>query len=105
MEAGDFQKLAVKQYPPKSIRETAEGKFWKSFGSPVLAQHVGPVSNIDFSPVGPQDFAVTSSTRVSGGDWVMVRALISLQCFLLCECCQSKLPEPVLGMVARASKE
>lgn len=63
-EPGDYSKLPIKQYPPRSIRETAEGKFWRGFSSPVLTQQVGPVSHIDFNPVYPHDFAITSSTRV-----------------------------------------
>jgi hypothetical protein len=40
-EAGDYQKLAVKQFPARSIRETAEGKYWKQFKAPVFAKQVG----------------------------------------------------------------
>jgi hypothetical protein len=39
-EAGDYQKLAVKQFPARSIRETAEGKYWKQFKAPVFAKQV-----------------------------------------------------------------
>ncbi len=39
-EAGDYQKLAIKQFAPRSIRETAEGKYWKQFKAPVVAKQV-----------------------------------------------------------------
>lgn len=39
-EAGDYKKLAVKQYPPRSIRETAEGKYWQRFKAPLFAKQV-----------------------------------------------------------------
>jgi hypothetical protein len=40
-EAGDYQKLAVKQFTARSIIETAEGKYWKQFKAPVFAKQVG----------------------------------------------------------------
>jgi hypothetical protein len=39
-EAGNYQKLVVKQFPARSIRETAEGKYWKQFKAPVFAKQV-----------------------------------------------------------------
>lgn len=39
-EPAEYRKLALKQYPPRALRETAEGKYWKRFGSPVLHQQV-----------------------------------------------------------------
>eukprot|EP00271_Cylindrocystis_brebissonii_P021166 TRINITY_DN7422_c0_g1_i1.p1 TRINITY_DN7422_c0_g1~~TRINITY_DN7422_c0_g1_i1.p1 ORF type:complete len:532 (+),score=114.97 TRINITY_DN7422_c0_g1_i1:490-2085(+) len=65
--AGEYVKLPVKQYPPRSERETPEGKFWRSFratSSTPQQQHVGPVTCIDFCPTKPYNFAITSSTRV-----------------------------------------
>jgi hypothetical protein len=40
-EAGDYQKLQIKQYPARTQRETAEGKYWKQFKAPVVAKQVG----------------------------------------------------------------
>jgi U3 small nucleolar RNA-associated protein 15 len=40
-EAGDYQKLQIKQYPARTTRETAEGKYWKQFKAPVVAKQVG----------------------------------------------------------------
>lgn len=42
-EAGEYQKLAVRQYPPRALRETAEGRYWRQFKAPVVAQQVGLV--------------------------------------------------------------
>lgn len=39
-EPAEYRKLALKQYPPRALRETAEGKYWKRFGSPVSHQQV-----------------------------------------------------------------
>jgi U3 small nucleolar RNA-associated protein 15 len=37
-EAGEYKRLDIKQYAPRSIRETAENKFWKKFKAPVVAK-------------------------------------------------------------------
>ncbi|MEW5302577.1 MAG: hypothetical protein WDW36_005346 [Sanguina aurantia] len=63
-EAGDYQRLQLRQFPPRSLRETAEGKFWRRFQTPVNASQFGPVSHLDFCPVYPYHLAATSSTRV-----------------------------------------
>lgn len=39
-EAGSYQKLEVKQFAPRTLRETAEGKYWRRFQAPVLAKQV-----------------------------------------------------------------
>eukprot|EP00898_Chlorokybus_atmophyticus_P008774 jgi/Chlat1/8899/Chrsp92S08207 len=62
--AGEYKPLRIKQYPASSARETAEGKFWRSFKAPVSHNQEKPVTHIDFSPVEPHHFAVTSSSRV-----------------------------------------
>lgn len=51
-EAGEYRKLAVKQFPARSIRETAEGKYWKQFKAPVFAKQVtgGFVTHIQLAP-------------------------------------------------------
>ena len=87
-QPGEYQKLVIKQFPPRTLRETAEGAYWKRFKAPVLAQQVasctapqdvaimltklklcltlqvGAVSHVDFCPISPHRCAVTSSTRV-----------------------------------------
>jgi hypothetical protein len=40
-EAGSYRRLVVKQYPARSLRETAEGKYWKRFAAPSVAKQVG----------------------------------------------------------------
>eukprot|EP00232_Nephroselmis_pyriformis_P007623 CAMPEP_0182882100 /NCGR_PEP_ID=MMETSP0034_2-20130328/17575_1 /TAXON_ID=156128 /ORGANISM="Nephroselmis pyriformis, Strain CCMP717" /LENGTH=333 /DNA_ID=CAMNT_0025015165 /DNA_START=280 /DNA_END=1277 /DNA_ORIENTATION=+ len=61
---GEYQKLAIKQFPIRALRETAEGRFWKAFKPPTIAQQVGPVTHIDYMECLPYHFAATSSTRV-----------------------------------------
>eukprot|EP00850_Spirogloea_muscicola_P010898 SM000065S20247 [mRNA] locus=s65:630316:634174:- [translate_table: standard] len=62
--AGQYRKLQPKRFPPRARRETAEGRFWRSFGAPLDLQQVGAVTSVDFCASPPHDLAVTSSTRV-----------------------------------------
>ena len=39
-EPAEYRKLVLKQFPPRALRETAEGKYWKRFANPVNAQQV-----------------------------------------------------------------
>ena len=45
-DAGEYQKLAVRQYPPRALRETAEGRYWRQFKAPVVAQQVRKVCQL-----------------------------------------------------------
>ncbi|KAF5834055.1 WD40-repeat-containing domain protein [Dunaliella salina] len=63
-EPAEYQKLDVKTYPARSIRETAEGRFWRRFKQPQVAKQFGPATHIDFCDIYPYNCAVTASTRV-----------------------------------------
>ncbi|KAL6761546.1 WD40-repeat-containing domain protein [Haematococcus lacustris] len=63
-EPGSYQALEIKQYPARSLRETAEGRYWRRFKTPSVVKQFGPVSHIDFCQVYPYNFAVTAATRV-----------------------------------------
>jgi len=39
-DAGTYRRLAVKEYPARTLRETAEGKYWKRFAAPLVAKQV-----------------------------------------------------------------
>lgn len=39
-EPGEYTKLAIRQYAPRSLRETAEGKYWRRFRAPIVAKQV-----------------------------------------------------------------
>jgi len=60
----EYQKLQIRPFPARSLRETAEGRYWKRFRSPVLAQQFGGVVHLDFCATHPFDLAVTAATRV-----------------------------------------
>ncbi|CAG9465283.1 unnamed protein product [Pedinophyceae sp. YPF-701] len=61
---GEYIKLQPKRYPARAIRETAEGRYWRKFATPVVHKEFGAVSDIDFCPQAPHLFAVTAGVRV-----------------------------------------
>ncbi|KAG2433548.1 hypothetical protein HYH02_012665 [Chlamydomonas schloesseri] len=63
-EPAEYQKLQVRQYAPRELRETAEGKYWRQFKAPIVAKQFGGVTHIDFCQQYPYNLAVTASTRV-----------------------------------------
>lgn len=40
-EPAEYRKLEVRTYAPRSLRETAEGKYWRRFQAPTVAKQVG----------------------------------------------------------------
>jgi U3 small nucleolar RNA-associated protein 15 len=64
----DFKALSVRHYAKNSDHLGPEALYWKKFSKQVLAQQIGPVTCVDFSPEEPHQYAVTSSTRVRIND-------------------------------------
>eukprot|EP00798_Chlamydomonas_sp_ICE-L_P020921 gene20921-27769_t len=64
-EPGEYQRLHIRQFPARTIRETAEGKYWRQFKTPTLAKQFGPVDHIDFCKQSPYSYAVTAATKVT----------------------------------------
>ncbi|KAG0745205.1 hypothetical protein G6F62_005320 [Rhizopus arrhizus] len=61
----DYKKTVVKkQAKVQTSKKTVETRYWKRFKSPIVIKEYASVTSINFSPVSPYDFAVTSSTRV-----------------------------------------
>ncbi len=60
----DFKALSVRHYPKGTEHIGPEALYWKKYAKQVLAQQIGPVTCVDFSPEEPHQYAVTSSTRV-----------------------------------------
>ncbi|XP_063955936.1 U3 small nucleolar RNA-associated protein 15 homolog [Lytechinus pictus] len=59
-----YKPTAVKRLPRAKGQPSKEALFWKNFEFPVTVKEYGAVTDIDFSPVEPYNFAVSSSTRV-----------------------------------------
>ncbi|CUM51968.1 unnamed protein product [Debaryomyces tyrocola] len=50
--------------PTLPSQTTPEQRYWRGFSNPQLVKENYPITSIDFNPVSPNDFAVTSSTRI-----------------------------------------
>ncbi|EGW32792.1 uncharacterized protein SPAPADRAFT_60140, partial [Spathaspora passalidarum NRRL Y-27907] len=50
--------------PTLPSQTTPEQRYWRSYVSPQLIKENHPVNCIDFNPITPNDFAITSSTRI-----------------------------------------
>ncbi len=37
-EPAEYQRLEIRQFPPRSLRETVEGRYWRRFKAPVIAK-------------------------------------------------------------------
>jgi U3 small nucleolar RNA-associated protein 15 len=62
--AGEYTKLQPRQYAPRALRETPEGKYWRRFKAPTVAPQFGPVTHLDYCRSSPHHLACTASTRV-----------------------------------------
>lgn len=79
-QIGEYQKIQPKKFPPRVLRETPEGNFWKRFKSPVVTQHIGTITHIDYCAEEPHNFAVTASTRIMvyDGNTMQLKRQVSL---------------------------
>lgn len=59
-----YRKLELKQFPKNELRLTGEGRFWNKFKNPQVSKHYNQITDINFCPTKPHDYAVTTSTRV-----------------------------------------
>ena len=62
---GDYVKVEPKRYAPKTLRETAEGRYWRAYKAPALINAVSQVTSLHFADAYPYQLAVTSSARVT----------------------------------------
>ena len=67
-EPAEYQRVEIKKFAPRTLRETAEGRYWRRFKAPLVSKQFGPVTHIDFSQLAPYNFAVTAATRVRKGE-------------------------------------
>jgi U3 small nucleolar RNA-associated protein 15 len=61
--AQPYQKVELKRFAKAHTVDTSESSFWKKFRFPILLQQYAAVTCIDFCPVSPNDFVVTSSAK------------------------------------------
>ncbi|XP_068166204.1 U3 small nucleolar RNA-associated protein 15 homolog [Antennarius striatus] len=59
-----FKPTQIQVYPKLGEKVTQDTLYWKNYKTPVQIKEFGAITNIDFSPVAPHNFAVTAFTRV-----------------------------------------
>jgi U3 small nucleolar RNA-associated protein 15 len=59
-----FQPIQTFLYPRQSDKKTPDYLYWKSLQFPITTKEPSAVSHIEFCPIEPYDYAVTSSTKV-----------------------------------------
>jgi U3 small nucleolar RNA-associated protein 15 len=66
---GEYRKLPVKRYSATTIRETAEGRYWREYKSTVLSEQVNAVTSVSYGGVGGEGgratLAATAGARVT----------------------------------------
>ncbi|KAK6465466.1 UTP15 C terminal-domain-containing protein [Scheffersomyces coipomensis] len=50
--------------PTLPSQTTPEQRYWRGYANPQLIKENHPITHIHFNPVSPNDFAITSSTRI-----------------------------------------
>ncbi|XP_061754197.1 U3 small nucleolar RNA-associated protein 15 homolog [Nerophis ophidion] len=59
-----FKPTKIPVYPKLGEKVTQDTLYWKNYKAPVQIKEFGSVTNIDYSPVAPHNFAVTAFTRI-----------------------------------------
>ncbi|RHZ77413.1 hypothetical protein Glove_180g119 [Diversispora epigaea] len=59
-----YKKLSIRKFAVPIKKDTEESRFWKKFKTHSTLSEAASVTSINYSPISPHDFAVTSSTRV-----------------------------------------
>ncbi|XP_071100643.1 U3 small nucleolar RNA-associated protein 15 homolog [Haliotis cracherodii] len=62
--ATSYKKTSIKTYPRITEKETSDNIYWKQLEVPITKKEYGAITDIDFSPTEPYNYAVTNSTRV-----------------------------------------
>lgn len=59
-----FKPTKIQTYPKLGEKVTLDTLYWKNYKPPVQIKEFGAVTNIDFSPLAPHNYAVTAFTRI-----------------------------------------
>ncbi|KAM3939577.1 U3 small nucleolar RNA-associated protein 15 homolog [Leptodactylus fuscus] len=59
-----YKPVAIPSYPKLGEKITQDTLYWRRYKTPVQIKEFGAVTNIDFSPEQPYNYAVTASTRI-----------------------------------------
>ncbi|KAK2184549.1 hypothetical protein NP493_261g01018 [Ridgeia piscesae] len=63
--AAPYKKTVIKTHPKISEKVTSDTLYWKNLEFPITKKESGAVSHVEFSPVKPYHYAVTSSAKVT----------------------------------------
>ncbi|KAK6457218.1 UTP15 C terminal-domain-containing protein [Scheffersomyces xylosifermentans] len=58
------QRVSQVRNPTLPSQTTPEQRYWRGYTSPQLIKENHPITHIHFNPASPNDFAITSSTRI-----------------------------------------
>lgn len=59
-----FKPTKIQVYPKLGEKVTQDTLYWKNYKTPIQIKEFGAITNLDFSPVAPYNFAVTAFTRI-----------------------------------------
>nr|XP_057927485.1 U3 small nucleolar RNA-associated protein 15 homolog [Doryrhamphus excisus]XP_057927486.1 U3 small nucleolar RNA-associated protein 15 homolog [Doryrhamphus excisus] len=59
-----FKPTKIPVHPKLGEKVTQDTLYWKNYKAPIQIKEFGSVTNIDYSPVAPHNFAVTAFTRI-----------------------------------------
>uniref|UniRef100_A0A665WN40 U3 small nucleolar RNA-associated protein 15 homolog n=1 Tax=Echeneis naucrates TaxID=173247 RepID=A0A665WN40_ECHNA len=59
-----YKPTKITVYPKLGEKVTQDTVYWKNYKAPIQIKEFGAVTNINFSPVAPHNFAVTAFTRI-----------------------------------------
>ncbi|XP_075694247.1 U3 small nucleolar RNA-associated protein 15 homolog isoform X2 [Rhinoderma darwinii] len=59
-----YKPVPIPSYPKLGEKITQDTLYWRRYKTPVQIKEFGAVTNVDFSPVQPCNYAVTASTRI-----------------------------------------
>jgi len=63
-QSTNYKKLELKKFPRTPFSISVEAKYWKTFKFVSHLRQYASVTHIDFSPISPHPFAISSSSRV-----------------------------------------
>eukprot|EP00741_Cyanophora_paradoxa_P016521 tig00020927_g15952.t1 len=60
----DFRRLPIRAFPRPSTHDDGEARRWREYELVLSKREIAGVSHVEFSPLHPYNYAVSSSTRV-----------------------------------------
>lgn len=74
-DVGEYQRLEIRQYPARTLRETAEGKYWRRFKSPSIVKQVGVLMCCAWCAM--QGLVPQDTCKATGKAWCQQHGIMS----------------------------